>query len=127
MRDWLGIRAEIGDRVFYATADGARKPRLHEAWVEAVGETHIRVRPTASPFDETAGNDHEVRWLFIGPKASLWSRGMVLSDLGLSARQRDGAMAAKRFEKNTASRTVAAGRPPSPVGEPAVAGSFGRA
>ena len=63
MRDWRGIRAEIGDRVFYATADGARKPRLHEAWVEAVGETHIRVRPTASPFGEPVGNDHEVRWL----------------------------------------------------------------
>ena len=85
MRDWRGIRAEIGDRVFYATADGARKPRLHEAWVEAVGETHIRVRPTASPFGETVGNDHEVR-CFIGPKASLWSRGVVLSDLGQSAR-----------------------------------------
>jgi hypothetical protein len=48
MRDWRGIRAEIGDRVFYVTADGARKPKLHEAWVEEVGETHIRVRPTAS-------------------------------------------------------------------------------
>jgi len=34
MRDWRGIRAEIGDRVFYVTADGARKPGLHEAWVE---------------------------------------------------------------------------------------------
>jgi hypothetical protein len=41
MRDWRGIRAEIGDRVFYATADGAREPKLHEAWVEEVGETHI--------------------------------------------------------------------------------------
>ena len=63
MKDWRGIRAEIGDRVFYVTADGARKPRLHEAWVEGVGETHIRVRPTASPFGEMIGNDHEVRWL----------------------------------------------------------------
>ena len=48
MRDWRGIRAEIGDRVFYATADGARKPRLHEAWVEEVDETHIHVRPSVS-------------------------------------------------------------------------------
>jgi hypothetical protein len=63
MRDWRGIRAEIGDRVFYVPADGARKPRLHEAWVEAVGETHIRVRPTVSSFGEMIGNDHEVRWL----------------------------------------------------------------
>ena len=55
MRDWRGIRAEIGDRVFYATADGVRKPRLHEAWIEEVGETHIRVRPTASPFGGMIG------------------------------------------------------------------------
>jgi len=34
-----------------------------EAWVEEVGETHIRVRPTASPFGKMIGNDHEVRWL----------------------------------------------------------------
>ena len=40
MRDWRGIRAEIGDRIFYVTADGAREPGLHEAWVEDVGETH---------------------------------------------------------------------------------------
>src|SRR4029077_12319749 len=63
MRDWRGIRAEIGDRVFYATADGVRQPRLHEAWIEEVGETHIRIRPTASPFGEMIGNDHQVRWL----------------------------------------------------------------
>ena len=63
MRDWRGIRAEIGDRVFYATADGAREPKLHEAWVEEAGETHIRVRPTVSPFGGMIGNDHEVRWL----------------------------------------------------------------
>ena len=63
MRDSRGIRAAIGDRVFYVTADGPRKPKLHGVWVEEVGETHIRVRPTASPFGETIGNDHEVRWL----------------------------------------------------------------
>jgi hypothetical protein len=45
--------------------------RLQEAWVEAVGETHIRVRPTASPFGETVGNDHEVRWLH-------WPEGFVV-------------------------------------------------
>jgi hypothetical protein len=85
MRDWRGIRAEIGDRVFYATADGARKPRLHEAWVEAVGETHIRVRPTASPFGETVGNDHEVRWLH-WPEGFVVVKGHGFSDLGQSAR-----------------------------------------
>jgi hypothetical protein len=63
MRDWRGIRAETGDRVFYLTADGPRKPKLGEAWVEEAGETHIRVRPAASPSGALTGNDHEVRWL----------------------------------------------------------------
>jgi hypothetical protein len=73
MRDWRGIRAEIGDRVFYATADGAREPKLHEAWVEEVGETHIRVRPTASPFGGMIGMTTRFAGC-IGPKTSLWSR-----------------------------------------------------
>ncbi len=81
MRDWRGIRAEIGDRVFYVTADGARRPKLHEAWVEEVGETHIRVRPTASPFGEMIGNDHEVRWLH-RPEDFVVVKGHGLSDLG---------------------------------------------
>src|SRR5690348_13999731 len=85
MRDWRGIRAEIGDRVFYATADGVRQPKLREAWVEEVGETHIRVRPTASPFGEMIGNDTRFAGC-IGPNTSLWSRGTVLSDPGRSAR-----------------------------------------
>src|SRR6266480_6560322 len=79
MRDWRGIRAEIGDRVFYATADGAREPKLHEAWVEEVSETHIRVRPTASPFGGMIGMTTRFAGC-IGPKTSLWSRGTVLSD-----------------------------------------------
>ena len=81
MRDWRGIRAEIGDRVFYATADSARKPKLHEAWVEEVGETHIRVRPAASPFGEMIGNDHEVRWLH-RPEYFVVVKGTVLSEPG---------------------------------------------
>ena len=85
MKDWRGIRAEIGDRVFYVTADGARKPRLHEAWVEAVGESHIRVRPTASPFGEMIGNDHEVRWLS-RPEVFVVVKGHGFTDLGQSAR-----------------------------------------
>ena len=85
MRDWRGIRAEIGDRVFYVTADGARRPRLHEAWVEEVGESHIRVRPTASPFGEMIGNDHEVRWLS-RPEGFVVVKGHGLTDLGQSAR-----------------------------------------
>ena len=85
MRDWRGIRAEIGDRVFYVTADGARRPRLHEAWVEEVGESHIRVRPTASPFGEMIGNDHEVRRLS-RPEGFVVVKGRGLTDLGQSAR-----------------------------------------
>ena len=63
MRDWRGIRAEIGDRIFYVTASGARKPKLQEAWVEEAGETHLRVRPTGGPFGQMIGDDHEVCWL----------------------------------------------------------------
>ena len=63
MRDWRGIKAEIGDRVFYDMVDGAHKPEIHEAWVEEVDETHIRVRSTASAFDEVSGNGRENRRL----------------------------------------------------------------
>jgi hypothetical protein len=31
MRDWRGIKAVIGDRVFCVTADGTEKPEIHEA------------------------------------------------------------------------------------------------
>jgi len=76
MRDWRGIRAEIGDRVFYATADGAREPKLHEAWVEEAGEAHIRVRPTASPFGGMIGMT--TRFSGCIGKTSLWSRGQFI-------------------------------------------------
>ena len=59
MRDWRGIKAVIGDRVFYVTADGAQKPEFHEAWVEEVDEARILVRPTAS----SSGNGHGIRRL----------------------------------------------------------------
>ena len=48
MRDWRGIKALIGDPVFYVTADGMQKPEFHEAWVEEADEARILVRPTAS-------------------------------------------------------------------------------
>jgi hypothetical protein len=41
-------RAGSGEVVVLPRADGAREPKLHEAWVEEVGETHIPVRPTIS-------------------------------------------------------------------------------
>jgi hypothetical protein len=63
MRDWRGINAAIGDRVFYITADGTRKPEIHEAWVEEADESHILVRPTASAFGEGSGNGRETRHL----------------------------------------------------------------
>jgi hypothetical protein len=32
MRDWRGIKAVIGDRVFYVMVDETHKPEIHEAW-----------------------------------------------------------------------------------------------
>jgi hypothetical protein len=63
MRDWRGIKAVIGDRVFYATADGGNKPEIHEAWVEETDESHILVRLTASAFGEPSGDGRETRRL----------------------------------------------------------------
>ena len=63
MRDWRGIKAVIGDRVFYVMVDGTRKPEIHEAWVEEADESHILVRSTASAFGELSGNGRETRGL----------------------------------------------------------------
>jgi len=63
MRDWRGIKAMIGDRVFYVTADTADKPEIHEAWVEAADESHVLVRSAASAFGEVTGNGRETRRL----------------------------------------------------------------
>ena len=63
MRDWRGIKAGIGDRVFYVTVDGTREPEIHEAWVEEADESHVLVRSTASAFGEVSGNDPETRRL----------------------------------------------------------------
>src|SRR5262249_2154339 len=49
MRDRRGIKAAIGDRVFYVTADGTHGPTIHEAWAEKVDQARILVRMTASP------------------------------------------------------------------------------
>ena len=62
MRDWRGIKAVVGDRVFYVAADGAHKPEIHEAWVEEADESHILVRSTAA-FGEVSGNGRETRRL----------------------------------------------------------------
>src|SRR5271155_2334818 len=59
MRDWRGIKAVIGDRVFYVMVDGTHKPEIHEAWVEEADESHILVRSTASAFGEVSGNGRE--------------------------------------------------------------------
>jgi hypothetical protein len=63
MRDWRGIKAVIGDRVFCVTADGTQKPEIREAWVEEVDEARILVRPTASSSGEETGNGREIRRL----------------------------------------------------------------
>ena len=63
MRDWRGIKAVIGDRVFYVTVDGAHKPEIHEGWVEEADDSHILARSTASAFGEVSGNGGESRHL----------------------------------------------------------------
>ena len=63
MRDWRGINAVIGDRVFYVMADGIHEPEIHEAWVEEADESHILVRSAASAFGDASGNSLETRRL----------------------------------------------------------------
>jgi hypothetical protein len=63
MRDWRGIKAAIGDRVFYVTVDGTHRPEIHEAWVEEADDSHILARSTASAFGEVSGNRQETRRL----------------------------------------------------------------
>jgi len=63
VRDWRGINAVIGDRVFYVTTEGPRKPVIHEAWVEDVEEARILVRSTATSTGPVTGNGWETRWL----------------------------------------------------------------
>jgi hypothetical protein len=63
VRDWRGINAVIGDRVFYVTTDGTCRPEIHEAWVEDVDEARILVRSAASSAGPATGNGPETRWL----------------------------------------------------------------
>ena len=63
MRDWRGIKAAIGDRVFYVTVDNTHKPEIHEAWVEEVDEGHILVGSAASSSGEVIGNGRKISWL----------------------------------------------------------------
>jgi hypothetical protein len=63
VRDWRGIKAVIGDRVFYVTTDGARRPEIHEAWVEDVDEARILVRSAATSTGPVTGNGRETCWL----------------------------------------------------------------
>ena len=63
VRDWRGISAVIGDRVFYVTTDGARRPEIHEAWVEDVDEARVLVRPAATSTGPVTGDGQETCWL----------------------------------------------------------------
>ena len=63
MRDWRGINAVIGDRVFYVTTDGTCRPEIHEAWVEDVDEARILVRSTATSTGPVTSNGRETCWL----------------------------------------------------------------
>jgi hypothetical protein len=53
----------IGDRVFYVTTDGTRRPEIHEAWVEDVDEARILVRSAATSIGPVTGNGPETHWL----------------------------------------------------------------
>ena len=63
MRDWRGIKAVIGDRVFYVTVDGAHKPEIHEAWIEEASESDILVRSAANAFGGVSGDGEQTRLL----------------------------------------------------------------
>ena len=63
MRDWRGINAVIGDRVFYVTTDGRCRPEIHEAWVEDVDEARVLVRSAATSAGPVTGNGPETCWL----------------------------------------------------------------
>jgi hypothetical protein len=63
MRDWRGIKAVIGDRVFYVAVGGSHGPEIHEAWVEEADEWHVLVRSTASAFYQASGHGRETRRL----------------------------------------------------------------
>jgi hypothetical protein len=63
MRDRRGIKAAIGDRVFYVSVDAACEPAILEAWVEEVDQTRVLARTAASPFGDVTGNGQGTRWL----------------------------------------------------------------
>ena len=63
MRDWRGINAVIGDRVFCVMTHGTRRPEIHEAWVEDVDEARILVRSAATSTGPVPGTGRETRWL----------------------------------------------------------------
>ena len=63
MRDWRGIKAVIGDRVFYVTTDGRCRPEIHEAWVEDVDQARVLVRSAATSAGPVTGNGPETCWL----------------------------------------------------------------
>jgi hypothetical protein len=63
MRDWRGIKAVIGDRVFYVTVDSTHKPEMHEAWVEEVDDGRILVGSAASSSSDVTGNGRKIYWL----------------------------------------------------------------
>jgi len=53
----------IGDRVFYATTAGARRPQIHEARVEDSDEARVLARSAATSAGPVTGNGRQARWL----------------------------------------------------------------
>jgi len=61
MRDWRGIKAAIGDRVFHFSVDAAHGPAILEAWIEEADQTRVLVRTAANPFGDVTGNAQGTR------------------------------------------------------------------
>jgi hypothetical protein len=81
MRGWRGIKAAIGDRVFYVSVDGTREPAIHKAWVEEVDQARILVRTAASPSGDATGDGQGTRWC-----CRLPSCGAILVSAGKKTR-----------------------------------------
>jgi hypothetical protein len=63
MRDWHGIKAAIGGKVFYVSADATGEPAIHQARAEEADQTRVLARTAASPSGDVTGNGQGTRWL----------------------------------------------------------------
>jgi hypothetical protein len=62
MRDWHGIKAAIGDQVFYVPADATGEPAIHQARPKR-RTRRVLARTAASPSGDVTGNGQGTCWL----------------------------------------------------------------